>query len=98
MARKAMRKESPATRVAMTSERSDGRHEHRTAKVVEIIGSSRRSFDDAIRAALEDASETTRGIRGAHVVNMSVKCDNGRITEYKVDLRVAFGIERTGRP
>lgn len=72
-----------------------GRHEHRTAKVVEIIGTSSKSFDDAIRGALEDAAETTRGITGAHVENMSVKCDNGRVLEYKVSMKVAFGIERT---
>ncbi|MCA1812973.1 MAG: dodecin family protein [Halobacteriales archaeon] len=98
MARKAMRKERPTTRVATVSERSDGRHEHRTAKVVEIIGSSRRSFEDAVRGALQDASATTRGISGAHVVSMSVKCRDGEVLEYKVDLRVAFGIERTARP
>ena len=73
-------------------------HEHRTAKVVELVGSSTHSFEDAIQSALEDASTTTRGITGAHVSNMSVKCENGRILEYKVDLKVAFGIERTSPP
>jgi dodecin len=76
----------------------NGGHEHRTAKVVELIGTSRRGFDEAIQNAIEDASATTRGITGAHVVNMSVKCDQGRILEYKVNLRVAFGIERTEAP
>lgn len=90
------RKETPTATARTTG--TDGRHEHRTAKVVELIGSSREGFDDAIRNALEDAAETTRGITGAHVVNMSVKCENGRILQYKVDLRVAFGIERTARP
>lgn len=74
------------------------RHEHRTAKVVELIGSSRSSFDDAIRNALKDASASTRGITGAEVRHMTVKCDNGKVIEYKVDLMVAFGIERTSAP
>jgi len=95
--RSTVRKETPTARTVTTMS-SDGRHEHRTAKVVEIIGSSRRGFDDAIRGALRDAAETTRGISGAHVVSMSVKCRDGDILEYKVDLRVAFGIERTARP
>ncbi len=73
-------------------------HEHRTAKIVEIMGSSTRSFDDAIEHALADARETTRGISGAHVDNMSIKCDDGEILEYKVDLKVSFGIERTENP
>ncbi|MHB8585869.1 MAG: dodecin family protein [Thermoplasmatota archaeon] len=71
------------------------RHEHRTAKVVELIGGSRKSFDDAILAAIKDASESTRGISGAEVCNMTVKCENGKVVEYKVALKVAFGIERT---
>ena len=73
-------------------------HEHRTAKVVELMGASSKSFEDAIEHALQDAASSTRGITGAHVENMSVRCEDGRITEYKVDLKVAFGIERTKRP
>lgn len=78
-----------------TSNHATKRHEHRTAKVVEIVSSSTRSFEDAVKSALKDASATTRGITGAHVQNLSVRCDNGKIIEYKVDLKVAFGIERT---
>jgi flavin-binding protein dodecin len=77
-------------------EGSDGmRHEHRTAKVVELIGTSTRSFEDAVRAAIQDAAETTRGITGAHVDGFSVRCQDGEITEYKASVKVAFGIERT---
>ena len=73
-------------------------HEHRTAKVVELVASSRRSFEDAVRNGLADARATTRGISGAQVESMSVKCDDGKIVEYKVALKVAFGVERTGKP
>lgn len=75
-----------------------GTHDHRTAKVVELIGVSTKSFEDAIECAVQDASATTRGITGADVVNMTVKCENGRIVEYKVNLKVAFGVERTASP
>jgi dodecin len=81
-----------------TSENTNGTHEHRTAKVVELMGTSRTSFEKAIENCIQDASETTRGITGAHVENLSVKCENGRITQYKVNLKVAFGIERTEAP
>ena len=70
------------------------RHEHRTAKVVELIGTSTEGFEDAVRCAIEDAAESTRGITGAQVERWSVKCDDGRITEYKATVRVAFGVER----
>lgn len=71
------------------------RHEHRTAKVVELIGTSTKSFEDAVRSALKDASATTRGITGAQVEGWSVKCADGKVTEYKASLKVVFGIERT---
>lgn len=74
------------------------KHEHRTAKVVELIGVSTKSFEDAINNAVQDANSSTRGITGAHVENQSVKCEDGKITEYKVNLKVAFGIERTNAP
>ena len=71
------------------------RHEHRTAKVVELIGTSTKSFEDAVRGALKDAAASTRGITGAQVEGMSVKCVDGKVTEYKASLKVVFGIERT---
>jgi flavin-binding protein dodecin len=72
-------------------------HSHRTAKVIEIVSSSTKGFEDAIRNGLVDARQNLRGITGAHVQNLSVRCDNGQVVEYKVDLKVAFGIERTER-
>lgn len=74
------------------------KHEHRTAKVVELMGSSSESFEDAIQTVIRDASSTLRGITGCHVQNFSVKCVDGEITEYKVNVKVAFGIERTNEP
>ncbi|HEV8360362.1 MAG TPA: dodecin family protein [Candidatus Thermoplasmatota archaeon] len=85
-------------RMTLPSTNNKSTHEHRTARVIEVLGTSRRGFDEAIRNALSDASVTLRGISGAHVESMSVKCTDGKITEYKVDLKVAFGIERTKRP
>lgn len=66
---------------------------HRTAKVVELIGNSKTSFEDAVQSALEDAAKSVRHIAGADVVKFSVKCEEGRIIEYRADLKVAFGIE-----
>jgi len=73
------------------------RHANRTAKVVEIIGSSTTGFEDAVRNALKDARTTTRNITGCEVENFSVRCEDGEIQEYRVDMKVAFGIERDGR-
>ncbi|HVL87445.1 MAG TPA: dodecin family protein [Candidatus Thermoplasmatota archaeon] len=88
-----------AARLLRGKKTSNGqKHDHRTAKVVELIGTSNTSFEDAVQNALVDASDTLRGITGAHVENMSVRFDGSSIVEYKVNLKIAFGIERTPRP
>jgi flavin-binding protein dodecin len=73
----------------------EGKHPTRTAKVIEIVGTSEHGFEDAIQNAIEDARTTTRNISGAEVENMSISLNDGEISEYRADLKVAFGIERT---
>ena len=60
------------------------------AKVTEIIASSNKSFDDAVKAGLARADKTLRNIREAYVHNMKVVYDKGAITEYRVGLKVTF--------
>lgn len=63
-------------------------------KVTELVGSSPKSFSDAVRNAVKTASETVRGITGVDVVQSSATVDNGEITNYKVNVKIAFKIER----
>ena len=60
------------------------------AKVIEIISSSRVGFDDAVKQGLAKASETVKGISGAWVKDQRVVADNGKITEYRVVMKVTF--------
>lgn len=60
------------------------------AKVTEISSSSPKSFDDAIAAGIKRANKTLRNVKGAWVSGMKVECDKGKITEYRVNLRVTF--------
>lgn len=62
-------------------------------RVIEIIGSSNESFDDAIRSAVSRASKTMRHITGIEVENMTCKIRENEIAEYRVDMRLAFGVE-----
>jgi flavin-binding protein dodecin len=63
-------------------------------KVVTIIGSSPESFAKAADAAVQEAARTIRGITGADVVSMSATVADGRISEYRTTLNVAFAVER----
>lgn len=64
------------------------------AKVITLIGSSPESFAKAADAAVQEASKTLRGITGADVVSMSCVVEDGRITEYRTTVNIAFGLER----
>jgi dodecin len=65
------------------------------AKVVTIIGSSPESFAKAADAAVQEAAKTLRGITGADVISMSANVENGRISNYKTTVNIAFAIERS---
>ncbi len=64
-------------------------------KVTELVGSSPNSFSEAVRNAVKRASETIRGITGVDVVQSSASVDpeSGDITNYKVNVKVAFKVE-----
>jgi flavin-binding protein dodecin len=59
-------------------------------KVIEIIGSSDVSWDDAARSAIATASESIDDLRIAEVSKMDLNIDNGKIIEYRVKLKVSF--------
>jgi flavin-binding protein dodecin len=63
------------------------------AKVIELTATSQESFEDAIRQAITKASETVRSISGAWVKEQKVTIEDGRITGFRVDLKVTFVLD-----
>jgi len=60
------------------------------AKVIEVSATSPDSFEDAVRQGIERASETLDDIRGAWVQEQEVRLENGKITEFRVNMKVTF--------
>ena len=60
------------------------------ARVTELSASSKKSFEDAIENGIKRANETLDNIEGAWVKDMKVTCKNGKIDEYRVNLKVTF--------
>lgn len=60
------------------------------ARVTTLTASSKESFDDATRQALDRANKTLRNVSGAEVTSQKVKVDQGRIQEFRVTLDVTF--------
>lgn len=63
------------------------------ARVTEISATSTNSFDDAIQTGVNRATQTLRHVEGAWVKDMEVRLQDGRISDYKVNLKVTFQLE-----
>lgn len=63
------------------------------AKISEITTSSGKSFEDAIENGIKRASETIRGIQGAWIQDQKIVVNDGKIIEYRVNLKITFVLE-----
>lgn len=63
------------------------------AKTIEITAGSKKSFDDAMRSGLKTAGKTLKNITGAWIHDQQVELTGGKISEYRVRMRVTFVLE-----
>jgi dodecin len=66
------------------------------AKVTEISATSPKSFEDAVQQGLTRASKTIRNIRTAWIKEQQVRVQDGRVTEYQVNMMVTFVLDDQG--
>ena len=64
-----------------------------TIKVIELIGTSTKNWEDAANNAVQEAQETIKGITGLEVVAQTAKVDGGKISEYRTNVKVAFLVQ-----
>jgi hypothetical protein len=62
-------------------------------RVIEVIGTSTKSWEDAATNAVETASATLRDLRIAEVVKMDLKVEAGKITAYRTRVLLSFKYE-----
>ncbi|HAA34433.1 MAG TPA: hypothetical protein DCD97_03890 [Firmicutes bacterium] len=62
------------------------------AKVIELIGESTLGWEDAVKDAVNRASKTVDNITGVEVLNLTANIENGDVSEYKVNVKLAFGV------
>jgi len=63
------------------------------AKIIEISAESPNSFEEAIQMGISRASVTIKNIKSAWVKEQKVTVENGRVTAYRVDMKVTFVLE-----
>ncbi|UMZ73917.1 dodecin family protein [Natranaerofaba carboxydovora] len=65
-----------------------------TVKVVELVGESKQGWEDAVQNAVHEASKTIDDIAGVEIYNFTGDVEDGKIVEYKANVKVAFNVSR----
>ena len=63
-------------------------------KIVDIVGTSKKSFSDAAKNAVVEAAKTVRKIRRAEVTKFDIKIENDKVALYRAEMKISFEIER----
>lgn len=63
-------------------------------KVIEIIASSEKSFDDAVQNAVNEAAKSVRGISSVYVKEMKANVTDNKIVSYGVNAKISFDIKK----
>jgi len=63
-------------------------------KIIEVIGSSQKDWEDASKNALAEAAKTIKNIKSIYVKRCNAKVENNKIVEYRAVVKIAFVVER----
>lgn len=66
----------------------------RVVKVIELMSQSPQSWEDAAQGAVNEATKTLRNIRSIYIKEFTAEVDNGKITNYRINAKVTFDLER----
>jgi hypothetical protein len=61
-------------------------------KVIEVLGNSTVSFEDAVKNVIKEASQSVKNIESVYVKHMYVEVKNNAVTEYRINTKVTFKI------
>jgi dodecin len=69
-------------------------NEPTVVKVIELIGSSPKGWEDAAARAVKQAAKTVRNIKGIDLMKCTAKVENDTIVEYRSVVKIAFVVDR----
>ena len=64
-----------------------------TYKIIELVGSSPTSWENAAKAAVKTAAKSLRDLRIAEITKMDMKIENGKVTAYRARVKLSFKYE-----
>ena len=63
-------------------------------KIIELVGTSKIGWEDAVKTVIDRATKTLRDLRIAEVKELDVRLENGKIAEYRAKVRLSFKYEK----
>ena len=63
-------------------------------KIIELVGSSPKDWEDATKNALAEAAKTVKNIKSVYVKSCKAKVENNKIVEYRANVKFAFVVQR----
>lgn len=64
-------------------------------KVIEVLGNSTVSFEDAVKNVVKEASKSVKDIKSVYIKDMQATVENNAVVQYRVTTKVCFGIMDT---
>ena len=65
-----------------------------TYKIIDLVGTSSSSWEDAAKNAIEAASKTLKDLRVAEITKLDLKIENGKVAAYRTRVNISFKYER----
>jgi hypothetical protein len=66
----------------------------KVVKVIELLSQSPKTWEDAMHGAVEEAAKTLRNVRSVYIKEFTAEVDNGKGTNYRINAKVTFDLER----
>jgi hypothetical protein len=86
-------REQAAARLIRQTTKQEEPMSNSVYKIIELVGTSTTSWDDAARAAVERASSSLRDLRIAEVVKLDLQIKDGKVDAYRAKVSVSFKYE-----
>ena len=62
-------------------------------KVIEVLANSEKSWEDAAKKAVDQASKSVKNIRSVYLNEQSATVENGELTDYRVNVKITFEVK-----
>jgi dodecin len=62
-------------------------------KIIELVGTSPNSWEEAAKHAVDKANETLRDLRVAEIIKLDMRLENGQVVEYRARVALSFKFE-----